>query len=136
MLAETRDRSLLYSVQPDCRRHLVCSVRSRVCLQNYHLLRYYAASSGNFLVKFRDIMTVPSAGFNLKMRPIGCSETSVRNYHYSLRNNPEERSPSSRVINVIYCIKLPCTVGDLFKQKTWPMNLDLTEQLWTNYVVV
>jgi phosphoribosyl-AMP cyclohydrolase len=26
------------------------------------------------------------------MRPIGCPETSVRNYHYSLRNNPEERS--------------------------------------------
>jgi len=26
------------------------------------------------------------------MRPIGCPETSVRNYHYSLRNNPG-RSP-------------------------------------------
>jgi hypothetical protein len=23
--------------------------------------------------------------------PIGCPETSVRNYHYSLRNDPEER---------------------------------------------
>jgi len=23
---------------------------------------------------------------------IGCPETSVRNYHYSLRNSPEERS--------------------------------------------
>jgi len=29
---------------------------------------------------------------NLKMGPIGCPETSVRNYHYSLRNNPEKRS--------------------------------------------
>ena len=28
----------------------------------------------------------------LEMGPIGCPETSVRNYHYSLRNNPEERS--------------------------------------------
>jgi len=28
----------------------------------------------------------------LKMTPIGLPETSVRNYHYSLRNNPEERS--------------------------------------------
>ena len=27
---------------------------------------------------------------NFKMGPIGCPETSVRNYHYSLRNNPEE----------------------------------------------
>jgi hypothetical protein len=26
------------------------------------------------------------------MEPTGCPETSVRNYHYSLRNNPEERS--------------------------------------------
>jgi hypothetical protein len=27
----------------------------------------------------------------LKMLPIGGPETSVRNYHYSLPNNPEER---------------------------------------------
>jgi len=26
------------------------------------------------------------------MGPIGCPETSVRNYHYLLRNNPEECS--------------------------------------------
>ena len=26
------------------------------------------------------------------MGPIGCPETSVRNYYYALRNNPEERS--------------------------------------------
>jgi len=26
------------------------------------------------------------------MELIGCPETSVRNYHYSVRNNPEERS--------------------------------------------
>jgi hypothetical protein len=26
------------------------------------------------------------------MGPIGCPETSVRNYHYSLHNNPKERS--------------------------------------------
>ena len=27
-----------------------------------------------------------------EMGPVGCSETSVRNYLYSLRNKPEERS--------------------------------------------
>jgi len=32
------------------------------------------------------------------MGPIGCSETSVRIYHYSLRNNPEERSSQGPVI--------------------------------------
>ena len=35
-----------------------------------------------------------------KMRPIGCPETSVRNYHYSLRNNAEERS--TYLTNVAY----------------------------------
>jgi len=29
---------------------------------------------------------------------IGCPETSVRNYHYSLRNNPEERSSHEVVV--------------------------------------
>jgi len=28
----------------------------------------------------------------LRMGPIGCHETSVRNYHYPLHNNPEECS--------------------------------------------
>jgi hypothetical protein len=27
----------------------------------------------------------------LNIGPIGCSETSARNYHYTLRKNPEER---------------------------------------------
>jgi hypothetical protein len=31
-------------------------------------------------------------GALLRMGPIGCPETSVRNYYHSLRNNPEERS--------------------------------------------
>jgi hypothetical protein len=32
-------------------------------------------------------------GFSIRnMKPIGCPEKSVRNYHYSLRNNPEQRS--------------------------------------------
>jgi hypothetical protein len=48
--------------------------------ENSALLSYYAASSGNFL---------PWA---LKIEMIGCPETSVRNYRYSLRNKPEERS--------------------------------------------
>jgi len=31
--------------------------------------------------------------------PIGCPDTSVMNYHYSLHNNPEERS--SHVYDVL-----------------------------------
>jgi hypothetical protein len=30
----------------------------------------------------------------LKTEPIGCPETSVRNYHYTLRNNPGDCSPN------------------------------------------
>jgi hypothetical protein len=42
------------------------------------------------LPTFRDNLSVPS--WPLKMRPICCPETSVRNHHHSLRNSPEERS--------------------------------------------
>ena len=66
------------------------------------LLRYYAASNGNPLPTFRDNVLVRSStvkevlfssstSWPLNMRPIRCSETSVKNYHSSLRNIPEER---------------------------------------------
>ena len=45
-------------------------------------LDHYAVNSGNFL---RD-------SWSLKMGTIGCPETSVRNYHYPLFNNPEQCS--------------------------------------------
>jgi len=62
-------------------------------LENCVLLGYFAASSGNFLPTFRDKLLVPSSDFSSpRMGPIGCPETSVRDYHYSLRNDPEERS--------------------------------------------
>ena len=66
------------------------------------LLGYYAASGGNSLPTFRDILSVPSSrvtnarsslySWPLKMGSIGCPETSVRNYHHSQRNSPEELS--------------------------------------------
>ena len=48
------------------------------------------------------------------MGPIGYTETSARNNHYSLRNNPEERS--SRLSLYFHCIELFsvlifCTLG-------------------------
>jgi hypothetical protein len=69
--------------------------------ENCGLLGYYATSSCNFLPTYRDNLSVPFSGFmntkvknswTLRMVPICCPETSVRNYFYSLRNNPEERS--------------------------------------------
>jgi hypothetical protein len=63
--------------------------KTLLCTENCALLRYYATSSDNFLPTFRDNLSVQSSGFNLRM---SCPETSATNYHYSLPNNPEERS--------------------------------------------
>ena len=60
--------------------------RGAVELENCALLGYYAASNDNFLPTFRDNLSVPSSS----PEPIGCPETSVRNYHYSLHNSPVE----------------------------------------------
>jgi len=61
--------------------------------ENWALLGCYAASSGNGLPTFRDFSLI------LKEMKEGCSETSVRNCHYALRNSQEQRSSqdSSRV---------------------------------------
>jgi len=57
---------------------------------------YNAKCSGNSLPTFRDNLSGSSSrvkkSSSLKMRQIICPETSVRNYHYSLRYKPEERS--------------------------------------------
>ena len=55
-------------------------------------LRGYKTVSSNFLPTFRDNLSIPSSGFKnpegfLKMGPIGWTERSVGNYHYSLRSN-------------------------------------------------
>jgi hypothetical protein len=57
------------------------------------LLVYYAALGGNSVQKFRDNLSVASSSVkellaSFKMRPIGCPETSVKNYQTTLRNIP------------------------------------------------
>jgi hypothetical protein len=47
---------------------------------------------GNLLVLSSGVFFGGGDTWPLKMGPIGCPTTSVKNYHYSLRNNPEERS--------------------------------------------
>jgi hypothetical protein len=69
----------------------------REVVENCAILRYYAASSVNFLPMFLNKLSVQESkrildSWTLRMGPIGCLETSVRNYHYSLRNNPKEHS--------------------------------------------
>jgi len=40
--------------------------------------------------------------WNLKKEPIGCPETLIRNYHYSLRNTPEGRSLELRKNDAVF----------------------------------
>ena len=64
-----------------------------VCLsENYAPVSYYAASSGNFLPTFRNNPSVLSSGFNLIPEDRLSRNVGKKNYHYSLRNDPEERS--------------------------------------------
>jgi hypothetical protein len=63
------------------------------------LLGCYAALSASSVPTSRGNLFLPSSvvkkskktSWPLKMEPMGCSETSVKNYHSSLRNIPEER---------------------------------------------
>jgi hypothetical protein len=54
------------------------------------LLGCYAASSGNPLRTFRDKVSVPSSRVK-QSNEAGCPETSVKDYHSTLRNTLEER---------------------------------------------
>ena len=58
--------------------------------ENCAFLDYYAASSGNSLPTFRHNLSVPYWG--IQIGPIGFPQTSIGNYHYSLRNNPKKRN--------------------------------------------
>jgi hypothetical protein len=64
--------------------------------ENCALLGFYAASSGLSLPTFRDNLLVLSSGLFLELltREDGTdslSEMLIRNFRYTLHNNPEER---------------------------------------------
>jgi len=52
--------------------------------ENCALLDYYTTKVDNSSPTFRDNLTVSSSRVK---NPIGCPETSAKNYHYSLRNS-------------------------------------------------
>ena len=61
--------------------------------ENCALVGYYAASSGDFLLKLRDQLFGPNCrSQELEMELIICLETSVRSYCCALRNNLKEHS--------------------------------------------
>ena len=77
------------------------------------------------------VLRLPSFCMNswpLKMVPIGCPETSVRNYHYSLRNTPEECSShllrggclkSRFVVYIVPLFMFSTCVGNVTNRIRW-----------------
>ena len=82
----------------------VITVLNREVAENCTLLGYCAASSGKFLAKFRGQPIGPILRRTLRMGPISYPETTVRNYHCPMRNNPNERSSRLCVLQT-YTIK-------------------------------
>lgn len=70
--------------QSDLESQTKISAQVTACCEICALLRHYAVQSGNSSLMFCD---------NLKKGLIGCTELSVRNYHSTLHNIPEERFP-------------------------------------------
>ena len=76
----------------------------REVAENRALLGYYAMSSGNFLPTFRDNLSVLSSEFkNRFLNPEDKTDRLFQNYHYSLRNNPEERG--SQVLGRLFMLR-------------------------------
>ena len=91
---------------------LSCVITHRVVVIYYRRFGTTYRSHAQGSKTFRDNISVPSSWFEdeidrlfrnvgkiltlraatLRMEPIGCPETSVKNHHYSLRNKPEESS--------------------------------------------
>ena len=70
----------------------------------------------------------PIARVQLRMGPIGCPETSVRNCHHSLRNNPEENSFQALIVFVI--VVLCC---DVILATISNVNLVLYTKSYSNF---
>jgi hypothetical protein len=112
------------------------SPRSRSELRSYRPLH---KCSVKFFPTFRDNLSATSSGvkniffgfFILKMAPISCPETSVRSYHYSLRNSPEERSSQNNLsrrwdIGLLNCDR---QVTKLCEQNFYYVDLTVTREV-------
>jgi hypothetical protein len=116
--------ALAKRIEPKCKTQLsVTSDFHRDVDEICALLGHYAASNGNPLPTFRDNVSVPTSrvkksknkrsvsswtSWPLNLGPTRCPETSVKDYHSTLPNIPEERrslkqrrsEPLNTVINI------------------------------------
>ena len=60
-------------------------------LCGWDLRSYAMPHSTKFAIPYRRFGTTYRSPSPLKMGPIGCPETSVRDHHYTMRNIPEDR---------------------------------------------
>jgi hypothetical protein len=88
--------------------------------ESYAVLGYYAALSGSAVPTFRDNLSVPSS--RVKDQRIGCPETSVQNYHSTLRNIPEER----RSLNCALLLLLTPWISEYVLKATWSLPVIAT----------
>jgi hypothetical protein len=80
-----------FSGNPTSMTYLIRTLFAVPYLRSSAVLRGHAAYIGGYR-RFGTNYRSRLQGVTRKMGPIGCTETSVRNYHYSLRNIPEGRS--------------------------------------------
>jgi hypothetical protein len=71
--------------------HATCNFQASIAL--------YLSSWLFWVVTQRMMVVVQRSAWPSKMRPIGCPETSVRNYQYTIRNNSEERRPQHSIFH-------------------------------------
>jgi hypothetical protein len=66
-----------------------------------------------------------------RMGPTGCSETSLRNYDYSLCNSPEERS-SQPIMTMTMTVTMTGQSTDLLQTIIWSVSIgqDILPILW------
>ena len=118
----------------------LCDKLCSMCTQNKQMffsetcarLGYYPASSGNSLPTVQDNPLVSYS--NVKMGPMGCPKTSVRNYHSSLRNSPEARSSHlhrSRILKLCgSCFDSRCLVSALVHFTEYFFVFTLCTEMW------
>jgi len=119
--------------------HLVGILFPHTCVISgfpFEVQNFALVAIGNFLSTFRNNLSVSPSCFKnpnkkknswtLTMGRIGCPETSVRNYHCSLRNNPKEGS--SRLFFSLLFLRTAVNVqmaqgrAKLCKAKNWSLS--------------
>jgi hypothetical protein len=105
------------------------------------LLEYYEVSSGNTLPTLRDNGSVPSSRVNkfwpLKIEPIHCPETSVKDYHSTLCNTPEEhrsRQHSSGSLKSRYWVT--CISSKEFSEQLSRYQLFKYDRLSSTHLII